>query len=179
MLCKNNLILVLDANILKGILKIQDQDLDMSITRWLEQTVKAMECESRGKIIMIAVSTAVLKDYAAGMRGCISGNPKKVIDLFFKRLPGSRISIHRMRNINLTIRKLETVKIQRSVFRDKDDQRYFELVNAVCESDKLRDHRVIIATEDRVAYGDLDKNLIGRNITLVDGIPKLEEAIKC
>ena len=180
MLCKNNLVLILDANILRGILEIQEQTLNRAVMCWLEQTVEVMECESKGKRIVIAVSTDVLKDYAAGMRGCRPGNTKAVIDNFFKKHPSRRYLIHHMRKIDLTIKKLQTIKIAHRRFKDRYDQRYLELVNAVCDYGRLHNHRMIIATDDTDAYSDLDRNLIGRkNITLVDNIPRLEEAIKC
>ena len=76
--------------------------------------------------------------------------------------------------------KLQTVKITRRVFKDRDDQRYLELANAICTYSKLCSHHIIIATDDADAYSDLDENLLGRkNITLVGDIVRLEEAIKC
>ena len=139
-----------------------------------------MECKSKGKRIVIAVSTDVLKDYTAGMRGYRPGNTKAVIDRFFRRSPGRRDLVHSIRKIDLTIMKLQTVKITRRVFKDRDDQRYLELVNAICTYGKLCSHRIIIATDDADAYSDLAENLLGRkNMTLVGDIVRLEEAIKC
>lgn len=180
MLCRNNLILILDANILRDILEIQEQTLNRAVMCWLEQTVEAMECKSKGKRIVLAVSTDVLKDYTAGIRGCRPGNPKAVIDNFFRRPSGRRDPVHSIRKIDLTIMKLQTVKITRRVFKDRDDQRYLELANAICTYSKLCSHHIIIATDDADAYSDLDENLLGRkNITLVGDIVRLEEAIKC
>ena len=54
------------------------------------------------------------------------------------------------------------------------------MANAICEYGKLRNRRMIIATDNADAHGDLDENLTGRrNITLTGDIPRLEEAIKC
>ena len=179
MLCKKNLILIIDTGILKDILLSGKPNMQEALQDWFEQTVCAMECNSTGKEIVVVTSRKLQKEYLSVLNRGSRKYPKTVIELVFGRPPTKR-SIWKERKIYLKIKQINPLSVTRSKVRDEEDWKLVALIKTVQGTSSWKHHHVIIATKDTETYDDLQCELLARsNTDVVDTMQRLEDMIKC
>ena len=181
MLCKNNLMIILDTNIFPDLIKKYESPNLLQVLRdWLAHVVENISCDPKGDSIVLAVTAEILKDYQTGLSKAGHGKAGKIFTESIKKTTSFKYRLDRNRNIYLTLKKLNVASQPSHTIQDKYDIKFLNLINGIRDSAKFRNRFIIFATNDFTAGSDIERALVGKRKTCVEiGILNLEEAIKC
>ena len=187
MLCKKNLVIILDTNILVDIVRDHKLDtLSQILKTWLTYIIQGMKCNPKGKRITFVASTQTLQDYKTGLMRSGHNSLGNMISGFFAKSISINYPVDKERNIYFSIKKISPAtmippaKKTKRVIRDKYDKKFSELIDTMLRLKKGNDYFIIVATRDAATRQDLTRTLIGERCISVEGsIRDLEKTVEC
>lgn len=177
MICKANIAVILDTNILLDILQnVGGNDFLRCITGWLRETVEDADCatvENRG--ITLAVSKKMIKEYKTGIkkRG-LDERLLQGLDILVSKGLAMKLRVASKKgDFFLITRKINPKNYRgRGSSHDSKDSKLFALCETVKTMRRLRDREAVIGCRDTKTARGLQKEF-SRGLPLMDSITKL------
>lgn len=187
-MCKHDLILVIDTNILGDIIKKGNSlTIQSRLDEWLLEIKNKISCYIKGRVITFVFSNDTMNDYITGfsrMNLKIFGKGLTILldkgTFMSYNLETSRVKCrYSLRRISITHKKTKD-KSHRRKLSDTYDEKFVDLIYFILKQSKWANRKIIFASRDRTFQKIED--IFNRNLqrfTYVKTIDELEKTIIC
>lgn len=183
MIRKKNIALVIDTNILGDILDtVGSNNLHTALEEWALGILNNMAKHPKGKKITVFASTDTIHDYKTGLSKANHKVVSKTIKTIFDQSISRITTISRHHRIDMSLRKIHIAKNEPRRVRDRNDESFLLLCEAVAKHGSRHDFEVLFASRDTRTLSDIsDAFLLStrKKLPAAHNLASFEELIAC
>jgi len=166
MICRGNILLILDADVMIKILETAEGNVAERIITWLRSSLRHAPRNISGKSVTILASKNILCDYKSGFYKTDNGPLYRALEILFdkgwsqRRVQSSRGTIHLMVYLINDSQSLDRNLERRMKQMDKFDRKYVLALRKSISLNHLIDRQVLFVSEDDTCLRGMTECLV-------------------
>ena len=184
MIQNHSVVLVLDTNILPGIIQTQDSSrIDRIFSGWIRDMCEDADPPPKGKTVTIVASSSMIDDYKTGLRRRKHSEVAKTLKIIFNKSFSDMVNIRGTDRMRIMLEKIAPIQSAESRrISDPYDRKFFDVILHAAASKKWRDRQILLATLDRKFQRDSEGALRlsgGKRIHIAHDMESLKDMFAC